>query len=137
MLLCGRYEGFDDRVREILQPDEISIGDYVLGGGEVASMVIIDAVIRLIPGVLGHEKSAVEDSFSGDEGWLEAGQFTRPREYRGLTVPDVLLGGNHAEIAAWRREQSLIKTQDRRADLLTADQQTEQEKTKKSGEKRR
>jgi tRNA (guanine37-N1)-methyltransferase len=135
ILLCGRYEGFDDRVRQILQPDEISIGDYVLGGGEVASMVVIDAVIRLIPGVLGHERSAVEDSFSGDEPWLEAAQFTRPREYRGLTVPEVLLGGNHAEIAAWRREQSLQKTHERRADLLPADHKIGTQKQVKTSKK--
>lgn len=118
VLLCGRYEGFDDRVRQLLEPDEISIGDYVLGGGEVAAMVVVDAVIRLIPGVLGHERSAVEDSFSDEDRWLEGPQFTRPREYRGLTVPPVLLGGNHAEIAAWRKQESLEKTRTRRADLL-------------------
>jgi tRNA (guanine37-N1)-methyltransferase len=121
VLLCGRYEGFDDRVRQLLEPDEISIGDYVLGGGEVAAMVVVDAVIRLIPGVLGHERSAVEDSFSDEDRWLEGPQFTRPREYRGLTVPDVLLGGNHAEIAAWRKNESLQKTRQRRADLLDED----------------
>ncbi|MDZ4821518.1 MAG: tRNA (guanosine(37)-N1)-methyltransferase TrmD [Planctomycetota bacterium] len=118
VLLCGRYEGFDDRVRQLLHPDELSIGDYVLGGGEVAAMVVIDAVIRLIPGVLGHEQSAVDDSFSTADRWLESGQFTRPREYRGLQVPEVLLSGNHEEIARWRREQSLQKTRQRRADLL-------------------
>lgn len=118
VLLCGRYEGFDDRVRQLLEPDEISIGDYVLGGGEVAAMVMVDSVIRLIPGVLGHERSAVEDSFSDEDRWLEGPQFTRPREYRGLIVPDVLLGGNHAEIAAWRKQESLEKTRARRADLL-------------------
>lgn len=118
LLLCGRYEGFDDRVRQILEPDEISIGDYVLGGGEVASMVIVDAVIRLIPGVLGHAESAVCDSFSGSDRVLEYSQYTRPREYRGLEVPEVLLGGNHEQIALWRREQSLEQTRERRADLL-------------------
>jgi tRNA (guanine37-N1)-methyltransferase len=118
VLLCGRYEGFDDRVRQILQPDEISIGDFVLGGGEVAAMVIIDAVIRLVPDVLGHEDSPRDDSFSGQERLLEGAQYTRPREYRGLLVPDVLLNGNHEQIARWRREQSLQKTQERRADLL-------------------
>ena len=125
MLLCGRYEGFDDRVRQLLEPDEISIGDYVLGGGEVAAMVLVDAVIRLIPGVLGHERSAVEDSFSDEDRWLEGPQFTRPREYRGLTVPEVLLGGNHAEIAAWRKNESLIKTRTRRADLLDDEHKTD------------
>ena len=118
LLLCGRYEGFDDRVRQILQPDEISIGDFILGGGEVAAMVVIDAVIRLVPGVLGDENSSREDSFSGAERLLEHAQFTRPREYRGLAVPDILLGGNHEQIAEWRREQSLLHTRERRADLL-------------------
>jgi tRNA (guanine37-N1)-methyltransferase len=118
LLLCGRYEGFDDRVRQILQPDEISIGDYILGGGEVAAMVIIDAVIRLVPDVLGDEQSPWDDSFSGEDRILEGPQYTRPREYRGLTVPEVLLGGNHEEIARWRREQSVQKTRERRADLL-------------------
>jgi tRNA (guanine37-N1)-methyltransferase len=118
LLLCGRYEGFDDRVRQILEPDEISIGDYVLGGGEVAAMVVIDAVARLVPGVLGHEESAKQDSFSGDDRWLEYEQYTRPREYRGLSAPEVLLSGDHERIAAWRREQSLRRTRERRADLL-------------------
>jgi tRNA (guanine37-N1)-methyltransferase len=118
VLLCGRYEGFDDRVRQLLEPEELSIGDFVLGGGEVAAMVVIDAVIRLVPGVLGHEESAANDSFSGDNRLLEHAQYTRPREFRGLTVPEVLLGGNHEEIVRWRLEQSLQKTSDRRADLL-------------------
>jgi tRNA (guanine37-N1)-methyltransferase len=118
LLLCGRYEGFDDRVRQILEPDEISIGDYVLGGGEVAAMVLIDAVARLVPGVLGHDESNRQDSFSGDERLLEFAQYTRPREYRGLEVPSVLLSGNHDEIAQWRRQQSLETTRRQRADLL-------------------
>ncbi len=118
LLMCGRYEGFDDRVRQILQPDEISIGDFVLGGGEVAAMVVIDAVIRLVPGVLGDERSPRQDSFSGQDRWLEFAQYTRPREYRGLAVPDVLLGGNHEQIDRWRKAQSLEKTQQRRSDLL-------------------
>jgi tRNA (guanine37-N1)-methyltransferase len=118
VLLCGRYEGFDDRIRQILHPDEISIGDYVLGGGEVAAMVIIDAVVRLVPGVLGDEQSPVDDSFSNDDRLLEAPQYTRPREYRGLSVPEVLLGGNHEQITRWRREESIRKTRERRADLL-------------------
>jgi tRNA (guanine37-N1)-methyltransferase len=118
LLLCGRYEGFDDRVRQILKPDEISIGDYVLGGGEVAAMVAIDAVIRLVPDVLGDEQSPWDDSFSGEGRLLEAAQFTRPREYRGLAVPEILLQGNHEEIARWRKEESLLKTRERRADLL-------------------
>jgi tRNA (guanine37-N1)-methyltransferase len=121
MLMCGRYEGFDDRVRQILEPDEVSIGDVVLGGGEVAAMVVIDAVARLIPGVLGDEESNRQDSFSGDEPLLEFEQYTRPREYRGHEVPDVLIGGNHLEIAQWRRQRSLEKTRERRADLLTGE----------------
>ncbi len=118
VLLAGRYEGFDDRVRQILEPDEISVGDFVLGGGEVAAMVVIDSVVRLVPGVLGDERSPWDDSFSGRDRLLEFGQFTRPREFRGLSVPEVLLSGNHEEIARWRQEQSLQKTQERRADLL-------------------
>jgi len=115
VLLCGRYEGFDERVRQFLQPDELSVGDFILGGGEVAAMVVIDAVIRLVPDVLGHEESAANDSFSGTDRLLEHAQYTRPREFRGLTVPDVLLGGNHVEIASWRVEQSRQKTAERRA----------------------
>ena len=117
-LLCGRYEGFDQRVTEILQPDEISIGDYILGGGEVAAMVLIDAVARLVPGVLGDERSSVEDSFSQGNRLLEFAQYTRPREYRGHTVPEVLLSGNHNAILKWRQEQTLQRTRERRADLL-------------------
>ena len=117
-LLCGRYEGFDQRVTEILQPDEISIGDYILGGGEVAAMVLIDAVARLVPGVLGDERSSVEDSFSQGNRLLEFAQYTRPREYRGYTVPEVLLSGNHNAILKWRQEQTLQRTRERRADLL-------------------
>lgn len=116
LLLCGRYEGFDERVKEILQPDEISIGDFVLNGGEVAAMVVIDAVLRLVPGVLGDERSNKQDSFSGEERLLEGAQYTRPREFRGHVVPEVLLSGNHPEIARWRREQSLKKTEERRKD---------------------
>ena len=118
ILLCGRYEGFDQRVIDILQPEEISIGDYVLNGGEVAAMVIIDAVIRLVPGVLGHADSNRDDSFSRPNRGLEFAQYTRPREYRGHTVPDILLSGNHQAIARWRREQSDERTRQRRADLL-------------------
>lgn len=117
LLLCGRYEGFDERVKEILQPDEISIGDYILGGGEVAAMVLIDAIARLVPGVLGDEDSNRQDSFSGEDRLLEFAQYTRPREYRGLSVPEVLLGGNHEEIARWRKEQSANRTREKRADL--------------------
>ncbi|HET6882184.1 MAG TPA: tRNA (guanosine(37)-N1)-methyltransferase TrmD [Pirellulales bacterium] len=113
LLLCGRYEGFDERVKDILHPDEISIGDFVLNGGEVAAMVVIDAVLRLVPGVLGDERSNKQDSFSGDERLLEGAQYTRPREFRGHVVPEVLVSGNHPEIARWRREQSLQRTNER------------------------
>jgi len=118
ILLCGRYEGFDHRIRVLLEPDEISIGDYVLNGGEVAAMTIIDATIRLVPGVLGDEDSSVYDSFSGSRRWLECDQYTRPREYRGLEAPAVLLNGNHEEIARWREENSRLRTMERRKDLL-------------------
>jgi tRNA (guanine37-N1)-methyltransferase len=121
LLLCGRYEGFDERVFDILQPDEISIGDYILNGGEAAAMVVIDAVIRLVPGVLGDEESSQHDSFSAAgpaSGGLEFAQYTRPREYRGHRAPEVLLSGNHEAIARWRREQSYLSTRKRRADLL-------------------
>ena len=118
LLLCGRYEGFDERIRLILEPDEISVGDYVLNGGEVAAMTIIDATIRLTPGVLGDEDSSANDSFSGQRRWLECAQYTRPREYRGFEVPPVLLSGNHHEVDAWREENSRQRTQQRRNDLL-------------------
>lgn len=115
LLLCGRYEGFDERIKDILQPDELSIGDFVLNGGEVAAMVVIDAVVRLVPGVLGHEDSNQQDSFSGDERLIEFGQYTRPREYRGHEVPQILLSGDHQAIARWRKEQSLQRTRKRQA----------------------
>ena len=118
LFLCGRYEGFDQRVVEILQPEEISVGDYILNGGEVAAMVLIDTLVRMVPGVLGDEQSSIEDSFSRGNRLLEYPQYTRPREYRGLGVPDVLLSGNHEAIARWRREQSLLKTKQLRADLI-------------------
>ncbi len=117
LLLCGRYEGFDQRVIDLLQPREVSLGDFILNGGEVAAMAIIESVIRLLPGVLGDERSCEEDSFS-DEALLEFPQYTRPREFRGLSVPDVLLSGNHQEIALWRAEQRLKRTAERRGDLL-------------------
>ena len=117
VLLCGRYEGFDERILEVLGPEQLSVGDYVLSGGEVAAMVVIDAVMRLIPGALGDDESADDESF-GSRGGLEYPHYTRPREYRGLTVPDILLGGNHAAIEAWRREQSRRRTADRRRDLI-------------------
>ncbi len=118
LLLCGRYEGFDERIRVILQPEEISIGDFVLSGGEVAAMAIIDAVVRLVPGVLGDELSSSDDSFSGEQRLLEFAQYTRPRVYRGLEAPPVLLSGNHQQIARWREENSRERTHSRRADLL-------------------
>ncbi|MCE9608088.1 MAG: tRNA (guanosine(37)-N1)-methyltransferase TrmD [Planctomycetia bacterium] len=118
ILLCGRYEGFDERIKLVLKPDEISVGDFVLNGGEVAAMVIIDACIRLIPEVLGDERSSADDSFSSGNRLLEFAQYTRPREFRGLAVPEVLLSGNHEAIARWRREGSLERTRQRRADLL-------------------
>jgi tRNA (guanine37-N1)-methyltransferase len=118
VLLCGRYEGFDQRIVDLLHPEEISVGDYILNGGEVAAMVVVDAVIRLIPGVLGDEQSHKQDSFSSERPLLEFAQYTRPREYRGLEVPDVLMSGDHPKIAAWRHENSLERTRQRRKDLL-------------------
>jgi tRNA (guanine37-N1)-methyltransferase len=116
LLVSGHYEGFDERVREQLADDELSIGDYVLTNGALPVMVIIDAVTRLLPGVLGDEGSARDDSFS--QGLLEYPQYTRPAEFRGMKVPEVLLSGNHAEIARWRAEQARLRTQERRPDLL-------------------
>lgn len=118
LMLCGRYEGFDQRVMDILQPEEVSIGDFVLNGGEVAAMVIVDAVVRLLPGVLGDEQSNIDDSFSRGNRLLEFPQYTRPREFRGHTVPEVLLSGDHKAIAQWRSEQSQSRTRQRRSDLL-------------------
>jgi len=116
-LISGRYEGFDERVRTGLPAEEISIGDYVLTGGELPAMVIIDAVARLLPGVLGHEDSAKLDSFSSD-GRLDYPQYTRPAELCGMKVPEVLLSGDHKAIAEWRRDQSLKRTKERRPDIL-------------------
>ncbi len=116
LMVSGHYEGFDERVREQLADDELSIGDYVLTNGALPVMVIIDAVTRLLPGVLGDEDSAQDDSFS--QGLLEYPQYTRPAEFRGMKVPEVLLSGNHAEIARWRAEQARLRTQERRPDLL-------------------
>ncbi len=116
LLLCGRYEGFDERIRLILRPEEISIGDYVLNGGELAALVIIDAVVRLVPGVLGDERSSGSDSFSGVGRLLEGPQYTRPRVYRGLEVPPVLLSGNHQQIAQWREENRRLRTRRRQGD---------------------
>jgi tRNA (guanine37-N1)-methyltransferase len=110
VLVCGRYEGFDARIAATLAADELSIGDYVLSGGEVAAMVVVDAVARLLPGVLGHEESAGQDSFSGADRLVEGPQYTRPREFRGLAVPEILLSGDHGRIASWRREQAVAAT---------------------------
>jgi tRNA (guanine37-N1)-methyltransferase len=116
LLISGHYEGFDERVREQLADDELSIGDYVLTNGGLPVMVVIDAVARLLPGVLGDDQSAQEESFS--HGLLEYPQYTRPAEFRGMKVPEVLLSGNHGEIARWRAEQARLRTQARRPDLL-------------------
>lgn len=118
LLVCGSYEGFDERVREALADDAISIGDYVLTNGALPAMVVIDAVARLLPGALGDEASAVDESFSS--GMLEYPQYTRPAEFRGMRVPEVLLSGNHAAIEAWRREQALCRTVRERPDLMDA-----------------
>ena len=119
LLVCGSYEGFDERVREALADDELSIGDYVLTNGALPAMVVIDAVARLLPGVLGDDESSHDESFSA--GLLEYPQYTRPAEFRGMKVPDVLLSGNHAEIEKWRREQAKLRTEKQRPDLLKPD----------------
>jgi len=116
LLVTGHYEGFDERVREALADDELSIGDYVLTNGALPAMVVIDAVARLLPGVLGDDASSTDESFS--HGLLEYPQYTRPAEFRGMKVPEVLLNGNHAEIEKWRREQAKLRTKERRPDLL-------------------
>ena len=116
LLIAGRYEGFDERIRIGLNAEQISIGDYVLSGGELAAMVIVDAVVRLLPSVLGDKDSAMDDSFSN--GLLEYPQYTRPEEFRGMKVPEVLLSGDHAKIAQWRKEQSIERTKRHRPDLL-------------------
>ena len=118
VLLCGRYEGFDQRVSDLCQPDEVSIGDFILNGGEVAAMVMIDALIRMVPGVLGDENSSIDDSFSRGNRRLEYPQYSRPREFEGQSVPEILLSGDHGAIAKWRAEQSLARTRERRSDLL-------------------
>ncbi len=115
-LISGRYEGVDERVREHLADDEISIGDYVLTGGELPVLVVIDAIVRLLPGALGDDSASTQDSHS--EGLLEGPHYTRPAEYRGWKVPEILRSGDHAKIAAWRRQQSLRRTKERRPDLL-------------------
>jgi tRNA (guanine37-N1)-methyltransferase len=126
ILICGHYEGVDARVHEHLATDEVSIGDYVLSGGELAAMVVVDAVVRQIPGALGSPLSSADDSFA--QGLLEHPQYTRPAEFRGMSVPEVLLSGNHGEIARWCRRQSLLRTARRRPDLLARADLTEEEK---------
>ncbi len=118
-LLCGLYVGYDERIVELLHPEEVSLGDFVMTGGEIAALAVIDSVVRLLPGALGNEAATESESFQ--DGRLEYPQYTRPQEFRGLRVPDVLLSGNHAEIEAWRRSQSEKRTQQRRPDLLDQD----------------
>jgi tRNA (guanine37-N1)-methyltransferase len=126
VLICGHYEGVDERVRENLVDRELSIGDYILTGGEAAAMVIVDAVARLVPGVLGNEESARHESFAG--GLLESPQYTRPEEFRGWKVPELLLSGHHREIETWRRREALRRTLRRRPDLLARATLTEQDR---------
>jgi tRNA (guanine37-N1)-methyltransferase len=123
LLIAGHYEGFDERIIEGLRPLELSIGDYVLSGGELAAMVVVDAIVRLLPGALGAEEGAADETFAG--GLLEHPQYTRPRDFRGMAVPEVLLGGNHGAIAAWRHEQRKQRTRLRRPDLWRAYEQSE------------
>ena len=125
-LICGHYEGVDERIRQVLADDEVSIGDYVLTGGELAALVVTDAVVRLVPGVLGDEASPESESFS--TGLLEYPQYTRPADFRGLSVPEVLVSGNHEEIRKWRRLQALKRTLDRRPDLLETAPLTEEDR---------
>jgi tRNA (guanine37-N1)-methyltransferase len=117
VLVCGHYEGVDERARQVLFDAEVSLGDYVLTNGTIAAAVVADAVIRLLPGVLGTDESSEDESF-GRDGWLEYPQYTRPAEFRGMRVPDVLLSGDHGRIERWRREQSLVRTAARRPELL-------------------
>jgi tRNA (guanine37-N1)-methyltransferase len=124
-LLCGRYEGVDQRVADHLCDGELSVGDYVLAGGEAAALVVIDAVARLVRGVMGNEESAIDESFS--DGLLEYPQYTRPADYRGHEVPEVLRAGDHARIARWRRAQALLRTIERRPDLLAGRELTAEE----------
>lgn len=126
VFICGHYEGYDERIREHLVTDELSVGDYVLTGGELPAMVVIDSVVRLLPGVLGNETSAVTDSYS--TGLLEYPHYTRPAQFRDWDVPEVLISGHHARIEAWRREQSLLRTLRRRPDLLEAADLTDKER---------
>jgi len=126
LLICGRYEGVDERVSELVVTDEISIGDYVLSGGEIPAMVIVEAVTRLVPGVLGDMRAIIEDSHAS--GLLEYPQYTRPAVFRGLSVPEVLLSGDHAKIARWRREQALRRTLARRPELLQSAELSEEDR---------
>ena len=128
VFICGHYEGYDERIREHLVTDEISIGDYVLTGGELGAMVVVDSVVRLLPEVLGNKESAPQDSFS--TGLLEHPHYTRPADFRGMKVPDVLLSGDHAKIADWRRTESLRRTYERRRDMLDALELSETERRK-------
>jgi tRNA (guanine37-N1)-methyltransferase len=121
VLLCGHYEGFDERIRTGLRPEEISLGDYVLTGGEIPAMAVLDAVVRLLPGAVGAEGATDEDSFGPQWAGLEYPQYTRPAGYRGMTVPEVLVSGNHAEIDRWRRDMARTRTRERRQDLLGGD----------------
>ena len=137
VLICGHYEGVDARAEEALATDSVSIGDYVLTGGEIPAMALVDTVVRLLPGVLGDDTSAADDSFA--TGLLEGPTYTRPAEYRGESVPDVLLSGDHAAVARWRRQQALLRTYRRRPDLLQSADLTEEDRTylkklKQSGE---
>lgn len=118
VLLCGRYEGIDERAIEHLAPEEVSLGDFVLSGGEAAALAIVDATARLVPGVLGHAQSSQEDSFAGPEGLLDHPHYTRPAVWRGVPTPEILLSGDHGAIARWRHEQALARTRERRPDLL-------------------
>lgn len=118
ILLCGRYEGFDQRVIDVLQPLEVSIGDYILNGGEVAAMVLVDSLVRMVPGVLGDEQSNWDDSFSRGNRMLEYPQYTRPQDFEGHKVPEILLSGNHGDIERWRNAKSLENTKNKRSDLL-------------------
>ena len=126
LIVAGHYEGFDERIVEGLRPMELSIGDYVLSGGELAAMVVIDAIVRLLPGALGAEQGTADETFA--DGLIEYPQYTRPREFRGMAVPDVLLSGNHALIARWRSEQRKLRTEQRRPDLWRAYLERQREK---------
>ena len=130
LLIAGRYEGFDERIVEELQPTELSVGDYVLSGGELAAMVVIDAVVRLLPGVLGAEQGAGDETFTG--GLLEHPQYTRPPEWRGRSIPPVLVGGDHGAIARWKREQREARTRERRPDLW-AEYEAQRDRIKQGG----